>query len=37
VSPRSLATLRPLLPNGLQVNQGLLDGKILERDLARTG
>lgn len=33
-SHRSLATLRPLPPNGLQVDQGQLDGKILERDLA---
>ena len=34
VTRASLATLRPLLLNGLQVDQGLLDGKALERDLA---
>jgi asparagine synthase (glutamine-hydrolysing) len=34
VTRASLETLRPLLLNGLQVDQGLLDGKALERDLA---
>lgn len=34
VTRASLASLRPLLLNGLQVDQGLLDGKALERDLA---
>ncbi len=33
VSPRSLATPRPLLQSDLQVNQGLLGGKTVERDL----
>ncbi|MFN3668448.1 MAG: asparagine synthase-related protein [Brevundimonas sp.] len=33
VTRASLATLKPLLLDGLQVDQGLLDGKTLERDL----